>query len=382
MTDFATDMAAMRARANELLGRTSNPLMDVGMAALQSYGNPAQSFNSNLRNIEATRAREVLGAASILRGLSAMENQQALMQNRGRTADRADFAQNLAAMRVQNQQRNTDLRERNTDSLVDTRQGNLANRQRQTDIRELDALARSGHRDAKATADAIRLFAGDDPANRSALFAAMDEDEEPVSAANAYDIAARHAQNLGIAKPARAPQTRRVMEGDEIITQQFDNGAWSEVARAPRSTARPQGPTIAQEANNAEVDAARQQLMSMNLSPSELRRRQDPAERGYDPMLGRLVRIATQRKRGDDKGFGDIWGRVYGTTPPSDPTPVPPAPSPSLATVPGDADEVLPMDANGGIEAMKLVPGRVYTTKDKSGQVLRLKWTGEDFEGL
>lgn len=452
MTDFATDMASVRARANEILGRQPNPLMDVGMAALQSYGNPQQSFAGNLRAIQTDRARDVMGATSLLRS-------EAMMQNR-------DFANMLAAIRAQRQgdqrdraldiraadaagrqdyrTRSLDLREMGLEirnaALDHQRESTAALNEHRTLNRELAQakqdwamlsgqqrldqsaealrlrmddlerrstqsqaridLMRDNHemrmaelmsrhedraegRDAKAITDALRIFAGDDLEARRNLFRAMRD--QKADASNAFDIASQAASDLGIKKSGSAPRPYRVPEGEEIVTFQPDAnapGGRREIGRAPRTAARAGGPSVAQSANNEQIEAARQTLLSMNLTPAEIKRRQDPAERGYDPNLGRIVRMATQRKRaGDDPGFSDAWSRVYGAGSPAPTTTaalVPPASpaAPAAPAAPAD-DEALPMDANGGIEAMKLVPGRVYAVGGR-----RLRWDGSDFDIL
>jgi len=359
MDDFANEFAAMRGQAGEILSRRSNPLMDVGMAALQSYGNPASSVGANLRAIESARGREILGAMSLMRSEAGLRNR--------------DFANDLAAIRAQNlidtrartgdyRDRSLALRERNTDSLIDTREANVANRSRTADIRQMEALARNGHREARAVNDVIRLYGGDDPAKRAALFTAMFDDPEPVTAENAGDIAARHAQRLGIAKQTSTARPYRVPEGEEVVTYQPDQtalGGRREIGRAPRSIAKTGGPTLAQDANNAEIDAARQRILSLNLTPAEIKRRSDPAEPNYDPQMGRLVRMATQRKRaGEDPGFNEAWSRVYGGgTSPA----VPAAP----AVPPAGPSGEMPQPQTAA-ERDALPPGTQYVAPDGS----------------
>jgi hypothetical protein len=84
--------------------------------------------------------------------------------------------------------------------------------------------------------------------------------------------------------------------------------------------------TPPQEANNAEIDAARERLMATGFSREDLRRltlRQDetglPNEE-YDPALAKLIGLAGSRKVGEDAEF-QMWSdRLYGTTPPPPPT--------------------------------------------------------------
>ena len=81
------------------------------------------------------------------------------------------------------------------------------------------------------------------------------------------------------------------------------------------------GVTLAQRSNNAEIDQARATLDRMGLDKAEiLRRTQKATNTGrenpdYDPSLERLVRIATQRKVGDDLKFNLIHRRYLGPPP-------------------------------------------------------------------
>ncbi len=92
--------------------------------------------------------------------------------------------------------------------------------------------------------------------------------------------------------------------------------------------------TPAQQANNAEIDAARATLDRMGLDKAEiLRRIQKATNTGrenpdYDPGLERLVRTATQRKVGKDLKFNLIHRRYLGPPPefsePAGPKALPP----------------------------------------------------------
>ncbi|MCZ6748958.1 MAG: hypothetical protein O7D96_06665 [SAR324 cluster bacterium] len=105
--------------------------------------------------------------------------------------------------------------------------------------------------------------------------------------------------------------------------------------------------TPAQQANNAEIDAARQALDRMNLDRSEiLRRTQKSTNTGrenpdYDPSLERLVRTATQRKVGNDPKFNLFHRRYLGPAPvfsePAGPRQLPPGVS---AEQPGILDRI------------------------------------------
>ena len=106
---------------------------------------------------------------------------------------------------------------------------------------------------------------------------------------------------------------------------EFTPGGPADPAQAGRLAAAKRGPdggaTAAQQANNAEINAARQTLDRMGLDKAEiLRRTQKATNTGranpdYDPSLERLLRTATQRKVGADPEFAVIHRRYLGPAP-------------------------------------------------------------------
>jgi hypothetical protein len=168
----------------------------------------------------------------------------------------------------------------------------------------------------------------------------------------------------------KAPTTRTRMRGTEAVQEEFDSatGQWREVGRGPRFNPKEGGPTQAQTANNAEIDAARGTLAGLGMSRDQILRasqkqtdtgRENPA---YDPYVERLVRIATQRKVGvPDQDFKGTWGKVYGTG------------KPAAASVDTKADP-LPMTAGGQIDAKRLRPGGTYAVGDELW-----RWDGSEF---
>lgn len=124
---------------------------------------------------------------------------------------------------------------------------------------------------------------------------------------------------------AGAPKTRTRAVGGESVTEEWRNGGWQEVSRAPRWQPS-QGPqlTAAQERNNSEIDNARQYLSRQGWDAEEIGRRTEQASAtgrenpDYMADLDRIVRMATRRKIGeDDSGFEPAWRQAYGgTTPP------------------------------------------------------------------
>ena len=106
---------------------------------------------------------------------------------------------------------------------------------------------------------------------------------------------------------------------------EFTPGGPADPAQAGRlATAKrdPDGDTTpAQQANNAEIDAARATLDRMGLDKAEIMRRTQKATNtgrenpDYDPGLERLVRTATQRKVGSDPYFNLFHRRYLGPPP-------------------------------------------------------------------
>lgn len=143
--------------------------------------------------------------------------------------------------------------------------------------------------------------------------------------------------------PRKAPKTRRRIKGSTTVQEQWDpkTGEFTEIGRGPRFKSGG-GITPAQQANNAEIGAARRELAASGMTRKEiLSRAQKATETGfensdYDPFIGRLVRAATQRKVGDDPEFEQFHRRIFGTAAPT--TPPPAATSP--ASLPGVAGTV------------------------------------------
>ena len=85
---------------------------------------------------------------------------------------------------------------------------------------------------------------------------------------------------------------------------------------------RTQTVTIAQRADNAEIDRARSILEEKGLSREEIQLRATPASAGgrinfdYDPFLAGIVRKATQHKAGDDPDFDAVFQRIHGVLTP------------------------------------------------------------------
>ena len=128
-------------------------------------------------------------------------------------------------------------------------------------------------------------------------------------------------------------------------------GGPADPAQAGRLAAAKRGPdggaTAAQQANNAEIGAARQTLDRMGLDKAEiLRRTQKATNTGranpdYDPSLERLLRTATQRKVGVDPEFAVIHRRYLGPAPEfSDPAGMRPLPPGVSAEQPGILDRL------------------------------------------
>jgi hypothetical protein len=151
MTNFANDFSAMRERAMQELSRPSDPLMDVGMAALQSYGNPQASFAQNLSAIRGQQSQRTMGAYNLLR-----TEQQMAMQEK--TAERQD---KLLALQT------------------------------------LAKMSEMGNRHAKAIMDTVKSMT-DDPAQRVALLNAAHESPTEITADNAMVELPKLAQQIGV----------------------------------------------------------------------------------------------------------------------------------------------------------------------------------------
>ncbi|MCH8999957.1 MAG: hypothetical protein IID48_17075 [Proteobacteria bacterium] len=99
-------------------------------------------------------------------------------------------------------------------------------------------------------------------------------------------------------------------------------GRLAEAKRDPNG-----GVTPAQQANNAEIDQARETLATLALDKTAIKRlTQRFADTGrvnteFEQLLDRVLRTATQRKVGDDPDFKRVYRQYYGATPPPIPTP-------------------------------------------------------------
>jgi len=204
------------------------------------------------------------------------------------------------------------------------------------------------------------------PVQRAAIWgqareSAIANGANPENVPEAYDQGTEQKLRMWVAKAGQvktlmdqaetaAPTTREFKVGDKIVTRRWDSdaGQWNDVSTAPRFESNTTGgATPAQQANNAEIDAARQTLGRMNLDRAEiLRRTQKSTNTGrenpdYDPSLERLVRTATQRKVGTDPKFNLTHRRYLGPAPeysdPAGPKALPPGVS---AEQPGILDRV------------------------------------------
>ena len=99
-------------------------------------------------------------------------------------------------------------------------------------------------------------------------------------------------------------------------------GRLAEAKRGPDG-----GVTPAQQANNAEIDQARETLATLALDKTAIKRlTQRFADTGrvnteFEQLLDRVLRTATQRKVGDDPDFKRVYRQYYGAAPPPIPTP-------------------------------------------------------------
>ncbi len=91
---------------------------------------------------------------------------------------------------------------------------------------------------------------------------------------------------------------------------------------------KPATPTLAQRANNIEIDAARKRIAALKVEPGEtrraaiLRRSQKTSDTGrenpiYDPMLDRDFRLATQRMVGEDTRYAGFRSALDAKSPPA-----------------------------------------------------------------
>jgi hypothetical protein len=134
----------------------------------------------------------------------------------------------------------------------------------------------------------------------------------------------------------KAPETRSVQRGNQVITQEFDPySGWQDVGTGPKwqpgTGAGEVTPT--QQANNAEIDSARARLLELGRTLPEGQTLQDAIQEnmakldpitglpqpGYNPFLDTIARTSMQHKVGDDPEH-QKWSRIimspYGAIPP------------------------------------------------------------------
>ena len=157
--------------------------------------------------------------------------------------------------------------------------------------------------------------------------------------ASAAKREAREAKRRG-----RAPTSRTVNRGDQVITEEWDpNYGWIEIGKGPRfKPSERGGPTDPQIANNSEIDQARlrleeleQGLQNGSTLAEELNRRMsstDPSTGLLTPdfssFWGQIARTAMQAKVGVPDPDQAMWSRRLMLPPeftdPAGPKPLPP----------------------------------------------------------
>jgi hypothetical protein len=131
-----------------------------------------------------------------------------------------------------------------------------------------------------------------------------------------------------------APKIESFQQGDQTVYRQWNPQAnrWDDVPGfgGPKwnPTERGGAPTLAQQANNQEIVAARKRLAdevaTRNLTPQQLGTLSQQFDqnglpnRNFNPVIARLLSQATQRQVGQDEGFEGAWQMFYGSRPPSD----------------------------------------------------------------
>ncbi len=187
----------------------------------------------------------------------------------------------------------------------------------------------------------------------------------------AYPEAVGRAQVAEEFGAAKAPQTRTVKRGKEFVTEEWRAGkGWTEVGRGPRFSPKESGGlSLPQQANNAEIDQARATLDRMRLDKAEILRRTQKATNtgranpNYDPSIERIVRLATQRKTGDDRDYRRYFGTYLGGVELSDPAGMRPLPPGVSAEEPNIFERGLSLLGFGGdtspAGAKPFVPGAV-----------------------
>ncbi len=137
--------------------------------------------------------------------------------------------------------------------------------------------------------------------------------------------AAAHRKALEAKRRGRAPTSRTVNRGDQVITEEWDpSKGWIEIGKGPRfKPSERGGPTDPQIANNSEIDQARQRLEELEQGlqngttlGEELNRRMsstDPSTGLLTPdfssFWGQIARTAMQSKVGVDDPDQAMWSR-------------------------------------------------------------------------
>ena len=149
----------------------------------------------------------------------------------------------------------------------------------------------------------------------------------------------------------KAPTIREFKTPDgKIATRQFDRstGQWTDLETAPRwSPDEGGGLTTAQQRTNAEITQARASLKRRGLDHAqviEIARSQKDTGRDnpdHDPFINQAVRLATQRKYGDDPDYARAYERYLTPAPPPPSAPPhKPAVSPAPASAPSSASSL------------------------------------------
>ncbi|NQV84054.1 MAG: hypothetical protein HQ494_09565 [Rhodospirillales bacterium] len=109
------------------------------------------------------------------------------------------------------------------------------------------------------------------------------------------------------------PTTRKVQRGNSVVAEEFVNGSWREVGTGPRFNPATGGTSLAQQANNREIETARDQVRNLSAKrmPGESLRdvavrfsqsmsATGRANREHDPFMNQTLRTAMQAMTGGD----------------------------------------------------------------------------------
>ena len=141
-----------------------------------------------------------------------------------------------------------------------------------------------------------------------------------------------------------APTVREFKEGNRVVTKRWEPStrSWVQMGDAPRFKPGERGDlTLAQQSSNAEIDQARASLDRRGLDKAEIQRRTQKAlntgrsNPEYDDDLGRVVRMATQRKTGNDPDYQRYFRTYLGGLEFSEPAGMRPLPPGVSAEEPG-----------------------------------------------